>query len=1090
MKAPVAPRVVMTRRVSSPGRVLSVASLGAVLAFIDATIVNVAFPDIRRSFPEADFANVSWVLNAYNIVFAAFLVAAGRIADLLGRKRLFEWGVIIFTAASLLCAIAPSLELLVAFRVLQALGAAIVVPTSLALVLQAFTGERRAHGVALWSAIAAASAGIGPSLGGVLVAVDSWRLVFIVNIPIGIATVFLSRRVLIESRAPGRRTIPDLLGALVLAAATALLTLGIIKGSEWGWGSPRVLGAFAAAVALAAFFVWRCTWHRSPMLDLSLLRTRSLAVANVLTLVGAAGFYAYVLCNVLFLTSVWGYTVLQAGLAITPGPFIAAAVAGPAGRLADRIGARWVLFGGGLIWAAGVVLLIRGVGLQPHFLSEWLPAMVVLGIGAGVTFPVVGATAVAGVSGGRYATATGLNSIARQLGAVLGVSLLVAIIGTPSAAEVADAFDRGWTFAAACFLAVAAGALLLGPVERPRGPEEEALEDSERPAPRGPVTLPDAAPAVIAPRDDAPSRPRTPQEVLRAVPLLRELGDEALGELASRASAVRLEAGDYLFRFGDAADALYVVVSGRLEAILEDAEPEVLRVLGPGTVVGELALLADSTRSASIRAKRDTELLQLRRADFERLMAADAIFTAELVRQMGLQLQRSRTLETPGPMPASTIALVAAGDHPRFEAICAALVDELAAGDRTIRVDAPPDGEVAALAQQLERYEREFDQIVLVATELDRWGRFCVHQADRTALVAAGSSMPDAVAQMPELRGCDLLFSISDGGLPALARWLEALEPRAQHMLEPGERLEESVARAARRLAGRSIGVVLSGGGARALAHIGALRELVAAGIAIDRVGGCDTGAFIGAMLAMGMEPEEIDARCYEEWVRRSPLSDYRIPRTSLLRGERVRALLERNLPGTIEELPREFFCVSGDLASGGLVVHRRGILSQAVLASMSIPGLIAPTTMEGKLLVNGAMLNNLPVDVMADRQEGPIIAIDVTAEQPPLAAADGAASDRSRRWRPRRSPAGDEQLPALGETLVRGLMLGSTGPVEAARKQADLLITPSSEGAGVFEYHQLDVLEASGRRAAAEALARAPASILGLTAGAQRRVD
>jgi NTE family protein len=161
---------------------------------------------------------------------------------------------------------------------------------------------------------------------------------------------------------------------------------------------------------------------------------------------------------------------------------------------------------------------------------------------------------------------------------------------------------------------------------------------------------------------------------------------------------------------------------------------------------------------------------------------------------------------------------------------------------------------------------------------------------------------------MPELRGCDLLFSIDDGGAPALKRWLDALEPRAQHVLEPGERLQESVARAARRLVGRSVGVVLSGGGARALAHIGALRELLAAGIAIDRVGGCDTGAFIGAMLAIGMDPEEIDARCYEEWVRRSPLSDYRIPRTSLLRGERVRALLERNLPGTIEELPREFF--------------------------------------------------------------------------------------------------------------------------------------------------------------------------------------
>ena len=242
-------------------------------------------------------------------------------------------------------------------------------------------------------------------------------------------------------------------------------------------------------------------------------------------------------------------------------------------------------------------------------------------------------------------------------------------------------------------------------------------------------------------------------------------------------------------------------------------------------------------------------------------------------------------------------------------------------------------------------------------------------------------------------------------------------------------------------------------------------------------MGGCDTGALIGAMFAIGMEPDEIDARCYEEWVRRSPLSDYRIPRTSLLRGERVRALLERNLPGTIEELPREFFCVSGDLVSGGIVVHRRGGLAQAVLASMSLPGLISPAVVDGRLLVDGAMLNNLPVDVMASTDGGPIIAIDVTAKEPPPTIDGNPARTRTRRLR-RRSAEAEEQLPALGETLLRGLMLGSAGPVEAARERADLLITPSSEGAGMFEYHQLDVLKASGRRAAAEALEHAPPSI------------
>src|SRR5215208_1564507 len=435
------------------------------MAFLDATIVNVAFPDIRLSFPDTGLDGLSWILNAYNIVFAAFLVPAGRIADLVGRKKLFQTGVVVFTIASLLCAVAPSVGTLVAARILQALGAAIVVPASLAIVLEAFPDEERAHGVALWSATAALAAGIGPSLGGALVELDSWRLVFLVNLPVGAVAVAVAGRTLVESRAPGRRRIPDLPGALLLAAATAILTLGIVKGSDWGWASVRVLGSFAGAGVLAGLFVWRCTWHRAPILDLGLLRIRALSVANGLTFAGAAGFYAYVLCNVLFLTSVWRYSVLDAGLALTPGPFVAAAIANPAGRLAERVGPRVVMFAGGLIWAAGVAYMALRVGTRPQFVSEWLPGMLILGVGAGIVFPVVGATAVAPAPSGRFATATGLNSIARQLGAAFGVALLVAIVGTPSPADLAEAFDRGWIFATGCFLLVAVGALGLGRVQ-------------------------------------------------------------------------------------------------------------------------------------------------------------------------------------------------------------------------------------------------------------------------------------------------------------------------------------------------------------------------------------------------------------------------------------------------------------------------------------------------------------------------------------------------------------------------------------------------------------------------------------------------
>src|SRR5215208_5919381 len=245
-------RVAVRRHEPRALTVLAVASLGVFIAFVDATIVNIAFPDIVRSFPETDISSLSWVLNAYNIVFAAFLVAAGRIADLLGRRRMFLFGLVIFTVASGLCAAAPSANALIAFRLLQALGAAFVVPASLGLVLQAFPADRRAHAVALLSAVAALAAGIGPSLGGFLVSLESWRLVFLVNIPVGVVAYYLSRRHLVESREPGRRRMPDLPGAMIFAVAIAALVLTVVKGQEWGWGSPRILGSFAVALVLGA----------------------------------------------------------------------------------------------------------------------------------------------------------------------------------------------------------------------------------------------------------------------------------------------------------------------------------------------------------------------------------------------------------------------------------------------------------------------------------------------------------------------------------------------------------------------------------------------------------------------------------------------------------------------------------------------------------------------------------------------------------------------------------------------------------------------------------------------------------------------
>ena len=1072
--------------------VLAIASLGAAVAFVDATIVNIAFPNIAQSFRGTSISSLSWVLNAYNIVFAAFLVAAGRVADLVGRRRVFIFGLELFTVASVLCAAAPSANALIAFRVIQALGAACLVPSSLALVLNAFPAERRSHGVALLSAVGAAAAGLGPSLGGLLVAAADWRLVFLVNLPIGIAAVLLARRRLVESRTPGRRRMPDLLGALVFALAIAALVLAVVKGQEWGWGSPRIVGSFAAAVVLGSVFVWRCRTHRSPVIDLSLLRIRTFGAANAMTIVGAAGFYGYTLTNVLFLTGVWHYSVLQAGLALTPGPFVAVAAAGPTSRLVQRVGHRPVLVAGGLFWGGAVMWFVERVGTTPAFLSQWLPGMVLLGIGAGTLFPNLSGAAVASAPGESFATATAMNSVARQVGAALGVALIIAILGTPSPLEVMDAFDNAWIFGAACLFAAGLGCLLVGQVrsEAPALPDaaravfgEHAAEvQSRAPRPR--------ARRVIRVDAAAPSsaRPQSRADFLALVPILAGLEPWLRHAIAARARATQVEAGEWLFREGDRAEALYVVRAGRLE-VVDEATGAVLRQLGRGDVLGELALLTDSLHSASVRAARASDLLEIDRGNFDVLLKHSPELSLALNRQLAEQLRMTGApAPTVRPRPA-TVALVALDDGAPLSALTARMLDALNEMLPTARLDgsevlAPALGAEPArvYGPLLDRAESGHELVLLVANSVsssDPWTEFCLQQADRILAVSAGVGVPESAlsaARRAALQGCDLVaYDVAPG---ALAGWAAALDPIQCHDLRE-RRLDQDVARLARRLAGRSVGIVLSGGGARAFAHIGVLDELSAAGVTIDRVAGVSMGAFVGALFAMGLDLDEVDARCFEEWVQRRPLSDYTIPRYSLIRGERFRAMLRRTFgEALIEELPRSFMCGFTELRRGRLVIARHGPLWEAVGFSVCLP-IIGPPQVRGRdLFIDGSLVDNLPVQAMADLSEGPIIAVDVkaTLEQPNGSGQPTGAGSR------RGAAAGERpaRVPTLGETLARVLLLGSSNTSEAARRHADLVIKPRAEGVGLLEFHQLDTAVEAGRVAARAALDDAPSSLFG----------
>jgi EmrB/QacA subfamily drug resistance transporter len=445
-------------------KVLIVTSVAVFMALLDVTIVNIAFSDIRRSFRQDSLGDLSWVLNGYNVVFAAALVPAGRLADRLGRKRLFVTGVLIFLGASVLCGVSSSVEMLVAARVLQALGGAILTPTSLSLVLPEFPIEQRATATALWTATGAVAAATGPSLGGVLVDWQGWRMVFFVNLLIGLPALVPARRLLRESKDTEVGGWPDWVGAALLALGVGALALGIVKGPERGWGSAWVLGAFAAAAGGLVLFVIRSGRHPTPVIELGLFRIRSFAVANAGGLVFGIGFFALLLCNVLFLTTVWHYSVLGAGAALTPGPISAAAMAPLAGRLADRFGQRAIAVPGTLLFALGSLLLILRTGETAQYWSAFLPAALLSGAGVGLSLPAFGSAAVAELPRTRFATGVAIAACFRQIGAVVGIAVLVAVLGTPPPDQLLPAFHRSWAVVAGAGLASAVISLALGRV--------------------------------------------------------------------------------------------------------------------------------------------------------------------------------------------------------------------------------------------------------------------------------------------------------------------------------------------------------------------------------------------------------------------------------------------------------------------------------------------------------------------------------------------------------------------------------------------------------------------------------------------------
>ncbi|HEX9476684.1 MAG TPA: MFS transporter [Candidatus Dormibacteraeota bacterium] len=458
-------------------RVLVIVSVATFVASLDLFIVNIAFPSIKHDFAGSSDATLSWVLSAYAIVMAALLVPAGRLADLLGRKRLFLAGLVIFVAASALCAAAPGPGWLIAARALQAAGGAILMPASLALLLAEFPPRQRALAVAIWSATGAVAAAAGPPIGGILVQA-SWRWVFLVNLPIGLLTALLAARVLAESRDNESKRFPDLAGAAMLVIASSALMLAIVQGQSWGWGGFRVVGLLVGAAAFTAAFLYRSAHHAAPVLELGLFRTRAFSAANVASTLFFAAFGAMLLSNVLFLTRVWHEDILTAGLQISPGPIMAAAFAVPGSILSGRYGQRSIAAIGALLFATGGAWWLTHVGLTPHYVTDFLPGMLAGGAGVGLVLPTLASAVAAALPPARFATGSAVYGMTRQFGIALGVAILIAVLSSADGAGALAAFRNGWAVMmgasiASAFAAVAIGRIKGAPVRIESVPDLE-----------------------------------------------------------------------------------------------------------------------------------------------------------------------------------------------------------------------------------------------------------------------------------------------------------------------------------------------------------------------------------------------------------------------------------------------------------------------------------------------------------------------------------------------------------------------------------------------------------------------------------------
>ncbi|HWJ33351.1 MAG TPA: MFS transporter [Gaiellaceae bacterium] len=453
------------RQTTNPWVVLVLICIAQFMVILDATIVNVALPSIQKDLDLSE-GNLQWIVNAYTLVFGGFLLLGGRAGDLLGRKRLFLIGLVIFTAASLLDGLASSEGMLIGARALQGLGAALVSPAALSIISTTFAeGAERARALGVWAAIAIGGSAVGLVLGGFLTQYLSWPWIFFVNVPVGVVAFVLSLRLIPESRDEHAHRSYDVAGAVTVTGGLMSLVYAIVGAQSSGWGSAKTIGFFALAAVLLAAFVAIETRSQAPLVRLSIFRIRSLLTANVSMFLAASGMFAMFFFNTLYLQRVLGYGPLTAGLAFLPFTAGIMISAGLASQFAPRIGVRPIAAAGLVLTAAGLVLLTQ-LPVHGSYVADVLPAILLSALGMGAVFMPLTLIATTGLEDADQGLASGIFNTSQQIGGALGLAVLSTLATSKTASAGGSPTHTlvvgfHWAFGAGAVVMIAALAVMV-----------------------------------------------------------------------------------------------------------------------------------------------------------------------------------------------------------------------------------------------------------------------------------------------------------------------------------------------------------------------------------------------------------------------------------------------------------------------------------------------------------------------------------------------------------------------------------------------------------------------------------------------------